>query len=84
MFSSYLIVFLIVNPALSRCKKALTDICQSFSTWARGFEPPTFWSVAKRSIQLSYAHTRLPKQLVFDDSIIIPHLHLKIKSFFIF
>ena len=22
-------------------------------TWARGFEPPTFWSVAKRSIQLS-------------------------------
>ena len=22
-------------------------------TWDRGFEPPTFWSVAKRSIQLS-------------------------------
>ena len=21
--------------------------------WDRGFEPPTFWSVAKRSIQLS-------------------------------
>ena len=23
------------------------------SMWDRGFEPPTFWSVAKRSIQLS-------------------------------
>ena len=25
-------------------------------TWARRFELPTFWSVARRSIQLSYAH----------------------------
>ena len=31
-------------------------ILQRLSTWARRFELPTFWSVAKRSIQLSYAH----------------------------
>ena len=28
----------------------------AFITCARGFEPPTPWSVAKCSIQLSYAH----------------------------
>ena len=30
--------------------------CSFFHTCARGFEPPTPWSVAKCSIQLSYAH----------------------------
>ena len=39
-------------------KKAPRDFskCFYFLTWARRFELPTFWSVAKRSIQLSYAH----------------------------
>ena len=35
-------------------KKSLQMFSHSKTlTWARGFEPPTFWSVAKRSIQLS-------------------------------
>ena len=54
-----------INPYLSvsqmlvkRTKKAPRDFskCFYFLTWARRFELPTFWSVAKRSIQLSYAH----------------------------
>ena len=31
-------------------------INQISSAWARRFELPAFWSVARRSIQLSYAH----------------------------
>ena len=39
-------------------KKAprISSKCLFLLTWARRFELPTFWSVAKRSIQLSYAH----------------------------
>ena len=38
-------------------EKPLADNQQEVQAWARRFELPTFWSVAKRSIQLSYAHT---------------------------
>ena len=43
---------------VKRTKKAprVFSKCFYFLTWARRFELPTFWSVAKRSIQLSYAH----------------------------
>ena len=34
-------------------QKKLLPNGRSFLTCVRGFEPPTFWSVAKRSIQLS-------------------------------
>ena len=48
----------------------------SYLTWARGFEPPTFWSVAKRSIQLSYAHTTVT---IFTAKIIIYDFILFVK-----
>ena len=37
--------------------KAKKDLINQISSaWARRFELPAFWSVARRSIQLSYAH----------------------------
>ena len=34
----------------------LQRLLQAVFTYVRGFEPPTPWSVAKCSIQLSYTH----------------------------
>ena len=45
--------------------KVPTDNLQGLKAWARGFEPPTFWSVAKRSIQLSYAHIK--HKVIYND-----------------
>ena len=41
-------------PVLSAFPPLIKSPCATAQkTCARGFEPPTFWSVAKRSIQLS-------------------------------
>ena len=42
-------------------RKRVIAICNDsfYSACARRFELPTFWSVARRSIQLSYAHIPL-------------------------
>ena len=65
---------------------------QSLALWAKtgmpfflvrlkGFEPPTFWFVAKHSIQLSYS--RIPPCL--DDSLdIIPRIPINCKRVFLF
>ena len=42
------------NPLLFGCKKGLvTKVTSPFLARRKGFEPPTFWFVAKHSIQLS-------------------------------
>ena len=52
----------ITDKSLNRNKKAeIPKRISASNTCVRGFEPPTFWSVAKRSIQLSYAH------IIFKD-----------------
>ena len=49
-------------------KKPETKQFQAFQACVKGFEPSTFWSVARRSIQLSYTHIfllRHPQHHVF-------------------
>ena len=41
------------NRTTSRAQPHYITCATAQKTCARGFEPPTFWSVAKRSIQLS-------------------------------
>ena len=53
----------------------LQRLLQAVFTYVRGFEPPTPWSVAKCSIQLSYT---------YNASIIIAQPSQKVKHFFYF
>ena len=43
----------------------------SFLVRLKGFEPPTFWFVAKHSIQLSYSRISTEVFLSLADSLII-------------
>ena len=52
----------------------------AFLVREKGFEPPTFWFVAKHSIQLSYSRM----SLFPDDSLIIAQFRMECKCFFRF
>ena len=56
-----LIMKIAENPVLSRLSAIFLETC------VRGFEPPAFWSVAKRSIQLSYTHTLATVDILSDS-----------------
>ena len=43
----------------SSSKEKDCDVSQSILVYPEGFEPPTFWFVAKHSIQLSYGYKTL-------------------------
>ncbi len=48
------------NKYKSMCIKNEQDRSPAHFACVKGFEPSTFWSVARRSIQLSYTHSLLP------------------------
>ena len=52
----------------------------AFLVREKGFEPPTFWFVAKHSIQLSYSRI----SLFPDDLLIIAQFQRECKCFFDF
>ena len=56
---NYAVVIVGNNEAVKRAKDTKKDPDNRLSLMpcVKGFEPSTYWSVASRSIQLSYTHT---------------------------
>lgn len=54
-----------------------TNVSRFFVVRRKGFEPPTFWFVAKHSIRLSYWRKNYQKGTRLSDSLLIIVEHKK-------